>query len=155
MILALKWIFLLPLVLLASFLIHVFVKISIGFMHGFDEMTAFWAADDMAGMPIVGTYAIGLTFISAYLAPIFFAAKLAPSHKQLVVMLVASVEFLILIVITAYLLWFTFMNEISLDFGVWYRALLEGVSALIGVVVGYGISKQEAETQNQSITTSE
>lgn len=140
----LRWILCLPLGLLCAFLVHMLVMIALGSIHGFENIESFWAANDMAGMPISGTYSIIFIFTSAYISLIVFVVKFAPSHKQAVAKLISAVCALFLLGLTVYVFWLVFSNDVRIGFGVWYRSILEGISAATGIIVGYGISKDKA-----------
>jgi hypothetical protein len=148
----LRWILFLPLGILSAYLTHVFVRLAIGLMHGFDNMALFWAATDMAGMPLTGTYAIILNYTAVYCALIYYTVRAAPSDKIKVAKLISTLCGLFVLILMAYISWLLFKYDVSVGFWVLYRSTIETLSAVMGIIAGYAISKEHAcqtDTSNE------
>lgn len=140
-----RWLLAFPAGAVAAVAAHFLVTFAFGLGHGFDTVASFWAAPDMNGMSISGTYIVVVTRALTSAVFVGVTCWLVPAFHRYV-----GVTFALLVVVGSasllgYLLWATSNAGVHLGLGVWYRNLLEFVSYSLGAIVGAAVGVSEAE----------
>ena len=115
--------------------------------HGFDAVAAFWAAPDMNGMPIAGTYIIFGTRAITAAVLVAVIAKIVPAHHRHVAVASGCVVGVLSFVLFAYVTRTVVAMDMSLTMGMWYRNILELVSLLAGSAIGAAMGSDPDKTR--------
>jgi hypothetical protein len=133
----LRWVLLIPGTFLAGGLAAGAVALALSFILGFDQAGQFISASDMNGHPVQGTLLLLMFYVGIWLSLFHSAVSIAPSHKLLVARVLVGLGLTIFLVQTVFVVRLLVSLDISLEWGVWYRAFIEGVGYLAGVLGGY------------------
>jgi hypothetical protein len=125
-----------PLAIAAGFIAHVVLVFMASLAHGFNEVSALWASQDMAGMPVSGTYTVVITRAITAGALVVVAAIVVPSHKKIAAFAMAAVVTVASAVILTYFIYRGITSDAHIGFGVWYRSIIESIAYIIGAFSG-------------------
>jgi len=140
---ALRWIIVLPVFVLVSFLAHIgFTYLGVpvyGF--GVEESLQFLDGSNMGDHWVSGTIYVLFVRVGSMAAGTYAALKVAPSHNRQTAFALFFCAF------SSLMLWGGIVisqQEILESFSFWYRSFIDTVAILGGVVAGISIHKEKA-----------
>lgn len=136
----LRWVAAIPAGIASAVAMHLFVSVAFSIGHGFGTVASFWAAADMNGMWVSGTYILFVTRAATAAALVGVIVHVSPAMHKQVAIISTSIVCLASLVMLAFLSWVAGKSGASLVFGTWYRAILEFTSIVVGCVAGAGIA---------------
>ena len=140
-----RWIVAIPAGIVAAVATYFLLAFVFSIAHGFDAVASFWAALDMNGMPVAGTYIIfGTRGITAAVL-VAVTANIVPAFHTRVAIASGCVVSILSFALFAYVVWMAAAADMSLTMGMWYRNILELVSLLAGSAIGAVIGSDPGE----------
>lgn len=134
-----RWVIAIPSGIVAATAMFFFLAFTFSIAHGFDEVSALFAAIDMNEMPVAGTYIILVTRAASAAVLIIATAYVVPASHTRVAFAAGVVVGIISCGLFGYVLWMAAAADFGLTFGNWYRLILELISLLLGSALGIGL----------------
>ena len=146
----LRWVVAVPAGLAAWAVATFSIGIVFGTVHGFELVDSFWAASDMNGMPIRGTYILFVTrcVAAAYLAGVM--VFVVPHYHKQVAIVVAILVSSASIITLAFMLFQAVSGGLYIGLGGWYRGILEMLSVILGAILGAVVVYEEPKKRTQA-----
>jgi hypothetical protein len=134
----LRWIIAVPAGLTAWYAATFSLGMAFSAIHGEELVDSLWAAPDMNGIPIIGTYIIFLTRMVAAASLVGIILRLVPDyHKQVANVLVSLVSATAVISL-GFILFQDLSAGLSNVLSAWCRDILELLSIIFGAILGAG-----------------
>jgi hypothetical protein len=134
----LRWIIAVPAGLTAWYAATFSLGMAFSAIHGEELVDSLWAAPDMNGIPIIGTYIIFLTRMVAAASLVGIILRLVPDyHKQVAIVVVSLVSAAALISL-GFILFQDLSAGLSNVLSAWCRDILELLSIIFGAILGAG-----------------
>jgi hypothetical protein len=134
----LRWIIAVPAGLAAWYAATFSIGMAFSFIHGEELVDSLWAAPDMNGIPIIGTYIIFITRMVAAASLVGIILRIVPGyHKQVAIVAVSLVSSAALISLGV-ILFQDVSAGLSNVLSAWCRDILELLSIIFGAIIGAG-----------------
>jgi len=134
----LRWIIAVPAGLAAWYAATFSIGMAFSSIHGEELVDSLWAAPDMNGIPIIGTYIIFITRMVAAASLVGIILRIVPGyHKQVAIVAVSLVSSAALISLGV-ILFQDVSAGLSNVLSAWCRDILELLSIIFGAIIGAG-----------------
>ena len=136
---AARWTLAIPSGIVAAIATNFLLVFVFSIAHGFDAVSALFAAIDMNGMPVSGTYIMFVTRAATAAVLVVVTAYVVPAFHTRVAIASGGVVGVISFGLFGYVIWMAATTDFDLTISNWYRLILELVSLLIGSALGIGL----------------
>ena len=134
----LRWIIAVPAGLTAWYTATFSLGMAFSGLHGEELVDSLWAAPDMNGIPIIGTYIIFLTRMVAAASLVGIILRLVPDYHKQVANVVVSLVSAAAAISLGVILFQDVSAGLSNVLSAWYRDILELLSIIFGAIIGAG-----------------
>jgi hypothetical protein len=134
----LRWIIAVPAGLTAWYAATFSLGMAFSALHGEELVDSLWAAPDMNGIPIIGTYIIFVTRMVAAASLVGIILRLVPGYHTQVANAVVALVSAAAVISLGVILFQDISAGLSNVLSAWYRDILELVSIIFGAILGAG-----------------
>lgn len=134
----LRWIIAVPAGLTAWYAATFSLGMAFSALHGEELVDSLWAAPDMNGIPIIGTYIIFTTRMVAAASLVGIILRLVPGYHTQVANTVVALVSAAAVISLGVILFQDISAGLSNVLSAWCRDLLELVSIIFGAILGAG-----------------
>ena len=134
----LRWIIAVPAGLTAWYAATFSLGMAFSGLHGEELVDSLWAAPDMNGIPIIGTYIIFTTRMVAAASLVGIILRLVPGYHTQVANTVVALVSAAAVISLGVILFQDISAGLSNVLSAWCRDLLELVSIIFGAILGAG-----------------
>jgi hypothetical protein len=145
----LRWIIAVPAGLAAWYAATFSIGMAFSAIHGEELVDSLWAAPDMNGIPIIGTYIIFVTRMVAAASLVGMILRLVPGYHKQVANVVVSLVSAAAVISLGAILFQDISAGLSNVLSAWCRDILELLSIIFGAILGAGghMKNRKARTQ--------
>jgi hypothetical protein len=147
----LRWIIAVPAGLAAWYAATFTIGMAFGIIHGDELVGSLWAAPDMNGMPIIGTYIIGVTRMVAAASLVGVILRVVPGYHKQVVIVVAFLVSAAAVIFLGVILFQDVSAGLNIGLSGWYRDILEMLSIIFGAIIGAGGAYRKPKKPNSGL----
>ena len=134
----LRWIIAVPAGLTAWYAATFSLGMAFSGLHGEELVDSLWAAPDMNGIPIIGTYIIFTTRMVAAASLVGIILRLVPGYHTQVANTVVALVSAAAVISLSVILFQDISAGLSDVLSAWCRDILELVSIIFGAILGAG-----------------
>lgn len=134
----LRWIIAVPAGLTAWYAATFSLGMAFSALHGEELVDSLWAAPDMNGIPIIGTYIIFVTRMVAAASLVGIILRLVPGYHTQVANAVVALVSTAAVISLGVILFQDISAGLSNVLSAWCRDILELVSIIFGAILGAG-----------------
>ena len=134
----LRWIIAVPAGLTAWYAATFSLGMAFSALHGEELVDSLWAAPDMNGIPIIGTYIIFVTRMIAAASLVGIILRLVPGYHTQVANTVVALVSAAAVISLGVILFQDISAGLSNVLSAWCRDILELVSIIFGAILGAG-----------------
>ena len=134
----LRWIIAVPAGLTAWYAATFSLGMAFSALHGEELVDSLWAAPDMNGIPIIGTYIIFATRMVAAASLVGIILRLVPGYHTQVANAVVALVSAAAVGFLGFRLFQVMSADLNIGLVGWYRHILELVSIIFGAILGAG-----------------
>lgn len=134
----LRWIIAIPAGLTAWYAATFSLGMAFSGLHGEELVDSLWAAPDMNGIPIIGTYIIFTTRMVAAASLVGIILRLVPGYHTQVANTVVALVSAAAVISLGVILFQDISAGLSNVLSAWCRDILELVSIIFGAILGAG-----------------
>jgi hypothetical protein len=134
----LRWIIAVPAGLAAWYAATFSIGMAFIVIHGKELVDALWAAPDMNGMPIIGTYIIFVTRMVAAASLVGMILRIVPGYHKQVAIVVVSLVSAAAVISLGVILFQDVSAGLNNVLSAWCRDILEMLSIILGAIIGAG-----------------
>ena len=134
----LRWIIAVPAGLAAWYAATYSIGMAFSSIHGEELVVSLWAAPDMNGIPIIGTYIIFATRTVAAASLVGIILRLVPDYHKQVANVVVSLVSAAAVISLGVILFQDISAGLSNVLSAWCRDILELLSIIFGAILGAG-----------------
>lgn len=134
----LRWIIAVPAGLTAWYAATFSLGMAFSGLHGEELVDSLWAAPDMNGIPIIGTYIIFATRAVAAASLVGIILHIVPDYHKQVANIVVSLVSAAAVISLGFILFQDISAGLSNVLSAWCRDILELLSIIFGAILGAG-----------------
>jgi hypothetical protein len=134
----LRWIIAVPAGLAAWYAATFSIGMAFSVIHGEELVDSLWAAPDMNGMPIIGTYIIFITRMVAAASLVGMILSIIPGYHKQVAIVVVSLVSAAAVISLGVILFQDVSAGLNNVLSAWCRDILEMLSIIFGAIIGAG-----------------
>jgi hypothetical protein len=134
----LRWIIAVPAGLTAWYAATFSLGMAFSSLHGEELVDSLWAAPDMNGIPIIGTYIIFATRAVAAASLVGIILRIVPDYHKQVANIVVSLVSAAAVISLGFILFQDISAGLSNVLSAWCRDILELLSIIFGAILGAG-----------------
>ena len=146
----LRWIIAVPAGLVAWYAATFSIGMAFSAIHGEELVDSLWAAPDMNGIPIIGTYIIFVTRMVAAASLVGMILRLVPGYHKQVANVVVSLVSAAAVISLGVILFQDINAGLSNVLSAWCRDILELLSIIFGAILGAGGHMKNRKTRTQA-----
>jgi len=146
----LRWIIAVPVGLAAWYGATFSIGMAFSFIHGEELVDSLWAAPDMNGIPIIGTYIIFTTRMVAAASLVGMILRTVPGYYKQVAIVVTCLVSTAAVISLGFILFQDISAGLSNVLSAWCRDILELLSIIIGAILGAGGHMKNRKIRTQA-----
>ena len=143
----LRWIIAVPAGLAAWYAATFSLGMAFSVIHGEELVDSLWAAPDMNGMPIIGTYIIFITRMVAASSLVGTILPIVPGYHKQVAIVVVSLVSGAAVISLGVILFQDMSAGLNNVLSAWCRDILEMLSIIFGAIIGAGGHMKNRKTR--------
>jgi hypothetical protein len=143
----LRWIIAVPAGLMIWFAANYSLGMAFSALHGEELVDSLWAAPDMNGMPIIGTYIIFVTRMVAAASLVGMMLRIVPGYHKQVAIVAVSLVSAGAVISLGFILFQDVSAGLNNVLSAWCRDILELLSIIFGAIIGAGGHMKNRKTR--------
>jgi hypothetical protein len=143
----LRWIIAVPAGLAAWWAATFSIGMAFSVIHGEELVDSLWAAPDMNGMPIIGTYIIFVTRMVAAASLVGMMLRIVPGYHKQVAIVAVSLVSAGAVISLGFILFQDASAGLNNVLSAWCRDILELLSIIFGAIIGAGGHMKNRKTR--------